>query len=202
MNKKRWISFFMLITICVTSVFMSGCNKSLPEALIGNSNVELEENEYLIYYLDKNNTSLQYKIFECEDAMALDEMVQLFMDEMSELMEKNISEGKVIGKLNNIEVSNSIVTLDFDKDFSKNDTLTGILYRACIVLTLTQIKGIEYVKLTEVGQTIIDENGNALNMLKANDYANFKDGFPYTKKEVDFSTSFSFKYCYNMCITK
>lgn len=185
MNRKKWISILLLICICATSVLMGSCDKKSGKILSGNSQVVLDEDEYFIYYLDKDNTSLQYKILECDDVNDSTEMAKLFMDEMSDLMRKNISEGSVISKLNSIEVNKSIVTLDFDKDFSKNEILTGILYRACIVLTLTQIKGVEYVKITEVGQTIIDENGNALNMLKAADYANFKDGFPYTQKEVE-----------------
>lgn len=184
MNKKMITSLFLVFVLLSTSVFFVGCDESTTQIIGDSKEIVLEENEYQIYYINENKNALKSKIVKYEDNMSVSDMAVTFIDEINESMKKEMKDDSMRIKLNGVTISNGIVTLDLNREYSDLPNVIRILLRASMVMSLTQIKEISYVSITINGQTLKDETGNAINMMKAEDFINFKDDFPYTKKEV------------------
>ncbi len=184
MNKKRITALFLLVVLLCTSVFFVGCDNSNSQGIVDDNEIVLKENEYQIYYINENKNALKTKVMKYDDNKSVSDMAETFIDEINESMKKEMKDDSMRIKLNGVTVSNGIVTLDLKREYSDLPNVIRILLRASMVMSLTQIKGISYVSITVNGQTLKDETGNTINMMKSEDFINFKDDFPYTKKEV------------------
>ncbi len=190
--KRRIVSLLLVIMILAVSVFSAGCDDSTDEIVIeNNKETVLKEGEYQIYYLNKDMTTLKSKVIEYDKDKSVEDMAEVFMSYINKYIVEETKDITTSATLLNVNISNGILTLDFDKTYIESQGITEILLRACIVLTMTQIEGVDYVGITVNGQTIKDEAGNTINKMKADDFVNFKDSFPYAKKEVTVVLYFS-----------
>ena len=182
MTKRRILSLLLIMVNIATSLTLTGCGKEASTTTV--TETVLKEGEYQIYYLNKSKTALQSKVIEYKDSEDVVDIATECMEYMCDAMSKEIVDGSVVLDVQDYRISNGILTVDLDEEYYDIDSTSEILVRACMVLTLTQIKGVEYVGITVEGQTIKDGQGNTINKMKADEFVNFKDNFPYTKKEV------------------
>ncbi len=182
MTKRRVLSVLLVVVNIFYAFMLTGCGDDTST----NNVIEatLEEGQYQVYFLNKNKTALKSEVMEFDDSDDILEIAKECMEYMSEAMSKEILDGSVVLNYLDCRFSNGILTIDLDKKYYDIDSTTEILVRACMVLTLTQIESVEYVGITVEGQTIKDNQGNTINKMKADEFVNFKDNFPYTKKEV------------------
>ncbi len=148
------------------------------------SETVLAADEYQIYYLNKRKNALQSEVIKYKDSDVVTDIAEECIYIMNEKLSEEIVDSAVKLEVLGMSFSEGILTVDMNADYSHIEYLTRILLQACVVLTLTQIEGVEYVNITVNGQSLTDEAGNLVSMMKADDYVNIKDNFPYTKKEV------------------
>ena len=182
MIKKRVISLFLSLILVFVTMFTTGC--SIEETDNERNKVILKENQYQIYYISENKNSLKSKVIEYDDNVNITKMAESFISMINESMKEELKDDSMRIKPISVNISNGILTLDIDKGYSDLQNVIRILLRASMVLSLTQIQGVTHVGITVNGQTLKDESGNTVGMLKADDFVNYKDGFPYTQKEV------------------
>lgn len=62
------------------------------------------------------------------------------------------------------------VTLEFDSQYKELPATTEILVRAAVVRTLTQVEGISYVSFTVQGEPLVDNLGNVVGIMSADQF--------------------------------
>lgn len=180
--KKRVISLFLSLILVFVTICATGC--STDETISTNKEVILKENQYQIYYISENKNSLKSKIVEYDDNVNITKRAEDFISMINESMKEELKDDSMNIKPISINVANGILNLDLYKGYYDLQNVIRILLRASMVMSLTQIEGVTHVSITVNGQALKDESGNTVGMLKADDFVSYKDGFPYTQKEV------------------
>lgn len=187
MIRKRLISIFLIFILLFICVFSVGCKeKNAVNMIENNKEVVLKSGEYQVYYLNDKKTTLKSKIVTPETTDDIIGIADELMAELNHLMLNEIVDGSMKLDVLGLIVTGDILIVDLDKNILNIPDVTRILLRACTVLTLTQIPGINFVQITVNGQTIKDEAGNKIGNMKADDFVNFKDNFPDTRKVVKY----------------
>lgn len=184
MIKQRIICILLIISNIFICLSAGGCSHTNEAITENGTETVLAAGEYQIYYLNKDKNSLQSEVIKYKESKDSLDIAQECMNIMNEKLSKEIAKEPVTLDILGMTLSEGILTLDMNLNYNQIDYLTKILVRACIVLTLTQIEGVEYINITINGQSETDEMGNTVGVLKADDFVNLKDNFPYTKKEV------------------
>lgn len=171
---KKIISVILLFLMCL----LCACADN-KETVEKNDEVKLDESEYLVYYLDKENSKLESKIYKAQG-----------MD--ASLIAKNLlNEIGVEASTLHTEHIDGIYAIDFDEDYLELKGVLEILQRAAIVLTLTQVEGIEYVGITVNGQPIVDMASNTVGNMKADSFVLFTEDFPKGSRKTNVKLYFS-----------
>ncbi len=185
MVRRKLVSLLLIFILIFTGIMTSGCEDNSSVNVTGNDKeVKLKPGQYQVYYLNEKKTTLKSKIITPENITDGISLSDELLGKMNELLVDEIVDGSMKLEVLGVIISGDIMIVDLDKAILNIPDVTRILLRACIVLTLTQIPGINYVQITVNGQTIKDEAGNKIGNMKAADFANFKDNFPDTKEEV------------------
>lgn len=160
-NKLRSLCVIIFSIVLIITTF-SGCESK---------NKKLKDGEIFLYYTDKEQTqlkNLKYRPKE-NDTLALIDEVLNEMNETSK--ELNVITAKpdnvaIIG--NNL--TENILEIDFDAAYYEMNKITELLCRAAIVLTITQIEGVEFVIFTVNGEPLKYSDGNVIGTMKATDF--------------------------------
>ena len=151
-----------IVGICmmlVLAIFCIGCKKEGRR----------QESEFDIYYLDRNENSINSMPYEpVTDKDQKEELVQELLEQLS-LQTNEINYQPVISgfTVNNCLVRESQVTLNFSKEYDELSATKEILVRAAIVKTLTQVDGIELVAIQVNGKNLVDAIGNTVGVMSA-----------------------------------
>ena len=156
--KRKCIAFFLLFA-AVLAYAMTGC---------GNEN---EESAYHIEYLNKDRNRLVDAPYE-PVATDTDGMIREFLAVLSSDSD-NVEYRKPIP--NDVEVisyslDGALLTIHFDEDYSKMDTVEEVLCRAAVVRTMTQIKGIDCVAFYVADAPLIDVKGNLVGSMNQDSF--------------------------------
>ena len=154
-----------IIGICLMLLLMILCVGCKQEG-------RKEESEFHIYYLDRNENSINAMPYEpVADKNRKEELVQELLEQLS-LQTNEIDYQPVISgfTVNNCLVRESQVTLNFSKEYDDLSATKEILVRAAIVKTLTQVDGIELVAIQVNGKNLVDAIGNAVGVMSADTF--------------------------------
>lgn len=130
-----------------------------------------EEGEINLYYVDNTCYQLVTIPYELESE-EMQGQVKEILEELTVSSKKvnyvsAIPEGVAV---NNYNITDSTLNMDFNGNYYQMDNIEVVLCKAAMVLTMTQLHGIEYVTFTVNEQTILDEKGNAGVVMKASDF--------------------------------
>lgn len=165
MMKRSKISAILLILCMTVSLCMSGCGKE----------EEKTEDAYSIYYLKQSGselTQVYYTVQAKEDENIATELWEQFIhvpagEDTVSAFPPNIS-------LLGMKIEDRVLYFDFSKEYKELEQDREVLLRAAIVLTFTQIPGVDSVAITVEGQPLTDINANPIGVQTS---SNFVDIF-------------------------
>ncbi len=144
----------------------------LPMTLSGcKSSDDKDSNAYYLYYINSNKDSLKTvkHYTDTEDKIELvDELLKAMNETSSKINMLNAIPSDV--GIEGWSVEDTVLYINFDNEYLEMDKSYEILCRAAIVLTFTQIDGIEYVNISVNGESIIDSFGKNIGNMKSGDF--------------------------------
>lgn len=159
MKKKRMGMLTMIFLLCVFSV---ACGQKKEQA---------SGTSYQVHYVNHEKSavlSYEYIVNEKGNEAVLEELlIQLAKVPAKLEYHAPLASGF---SLNEYNLSEGTLVLDFDEAYREQELITEILMRAAIVRTVTQVEGIEQVTFTVNGEPLSDPAGNMVGMMKADTF--------------------------------
>ena len=133
---------------------------------------EENQKQYEVYYLDKNENHIVSLPYETETPKAEKEfLIKELLIQLSQQTEKiNYKPVLVDFTVKDCILRESQVTLNLSKEYEMMDFTKEVLVRAAIVKTLTQVEGIELIKLQVEGKDLTDSTGKAVGVMSADTF--------------------------------
>lgn len=177
--KKYKNKLALLLIFCLVILMMpvAGCSDK--------SKKESKGNMYL-YYADKDQTKLVTSKYTSKYSKTED-----VIDDMLKQMNKTSSKINVVtAKPENVKIikyglTDGILTIDFDSSYQRMGKVTELLCRSAIVLTMTQISGINYVSFTINDQPLMDSYSNPIGSMKAADFVDSSNSNINSYQDID-----------------
>ena len=158
MKKKIRLAFVLMVLV----LFGAGCT----------SKEENDEKQYEIYYLDRNEnhiTALPYETVtpKAEKEFLVKELLMQLGTQREDVEHKPVMVDFIV---KNCIIHESQVTLNLSKEYEMMDFTKEVLVRAAIVKTLTQIEGIELVRIQVEGRDLADADGKPVGVMSADTF--------------------------------
>lgn len=133
----------------------------------------LLEGEYNIYYLNSSITAIVPVKYKAKNlATDTDKLIEEFIGQMN-----TVPRDKDLVKVLEDKVTfmgytrtNNVLYLNFDTNYSSMKAIREILARACLVKTLSQIEGVDFIGINSGDQPLSDANGNPLPVFYASEF--------------------------------
>lgn len=180
---RKITNLIIFILICTQSLFVfQGCEKESS----GNSSGTR------IYYVNQEERKLVNENYSVDGT----ESTRL----MEEYLEKLANNGDEDGSgaaipsdvgVNGFDIIDGIVTIDFSEEYLALDSWREVLCRSAIVLTLTQIKEVDYVAFTVNDAPLRQKDGSLVGTMKASDFVADLGGGTNTHATADFVLYFA-----------
>lgn len=141
----------LYLSIILLSMVLAGCQ----------SGKKTEEKEYVVYYLNKEETEIISMGYEPgTKEKSTEELAHLFLEELS-LQPKEVGYHAPIRGFSVKEciVREGQITLNVSKEYGDLDFTKEILIRAAIVKTLSQLEGIQLILMQVEGKALTDHLG-------------------------------------------
>lgn len=184
MNRKHLIKAGLLILAVLSVFFLAACQKEEKKI----QKPDPANGVYNIYYKDAKGTELLCSALEIskdpEDREAVIEEL------IGALQSQKQDDPSMIPA-----VSSSLEVLDFDagilpfleinfaKSYSEQSNADEILCRAALVMTLTQVPGIEYVDIKVEGQPLLDSEKRPVGKLSADKFMLDTNGNMFSRQK-------------------
>lgn len=159
--KHKYAKNIILLLIAVLSLLAAGgCSDKGDE----------EDNRgFYLYYINREGTRLETEEYEVE-ADDINEQVSEIWQELRK--DKGTMASAIPSGVDIIwcSVSNNVLSINFGSYYSSLDSISEIFLRASLVLTLTQLDGIDYVSFYVEDQPLKDSSGSTVGMMKASNF--------------------------------
>lgn len=142
-----------VILLLVWSIILSGCT----------SNVE--EDEMYIYYINTEGNAL---VQETYPKMGVNDTLEKLMDP-GKTTEQNVIVPKQV-VLERFELNKEQLILTFDKEYLQMKKSMEVLFRAAVVQTMVQVKGVTFVSFYIEDEPLEDTSGNPIGLMRAEDF--------------------------------
>lgn len=157
--KRVFVLFLVVITVLMACM---GCSKKKEKKNASN---------IYLYYTDKNQTRLTSLIYTPNKTATLDVVEEV----LKEMNKTSTEPNMVTAKPENVsiygyELSDRMLTINFSTSYQEMNRVTELLCRSAIVLTMTQIEGIDYVAFTINNGPLLDSKNNPVGSMKASDF--------------------------------
>lgn len=159
--------------VCCISVFvlgfmflLAGCGKKIDK-----------EGMVDVYYVNSESNGLVSLSYKMEEENNLRQVKELY--EQMVLRTKKIHYQPAIlyyVPLLGIELEDGVLSLDFGNDYLIMDNMEETMCRAALVYTMTQIEGVESLKITVAKQPLRDENGRIRSNMTRSDFVDASAG--------------------------
>ena len=158
MKKKMQLAFVLIVLV----LFGTGC-------------AGREENmakSYGIYYLDRNENHIMPLPYETETPKAeKDFLVKELLIQLGTQREEIEYKPTIVDfTVKDCIIRESQVTLNLSKEYEVMDFTKEVLVRAAIVKTLTQIEGVELVRIQVEGRDLADADGKPVGVMAADTF--------------------------------
>ena len=157
---RKWISILCLAFVTLTC---GGCGNKEPE----------EGDVYTIYHLNHDQTGLVMQDYTTQTPQDdKDTLLEELTDALSQTPDKLEYYPPLSGRVHLLDyhTEKDQVTLEFDSQYKELPATTEILVRAAVVRTLTQVEGISYVSFTVQGEPLVDNLGNVVGIMSADQF--------------------------------
>lgn len=168
---------FALILLC--ALVLSGC-------------ADEEESEYVIYYIDAENSGLMSGAYEPESSDA-DGLVDEFISELSKngsdsAMQRAIPADVAVTEL---ALEDGSLEITFNSAYTELSSSDEVLLRAAVVLTLTQIDGVDDVTFYIAGESLADSSGETVGAMTASDFTDGMGSLPASNEKASYTLYFA-----------
>lgn len=159
--KNKKVFCIILVGIMIICTF-SGCSKGKKEK---------KPEEIYLYYTNKDRTRLVSTTYAPKKKDTLDQV-----EEVLERMNKTSKKlNYVTAKPENVEILgytlyDKTVNVDFDSSYYEMSKVTELLCRSAIVLSISQLKGVDYVRFTVNGESLVLDGNNEIGSMKTDDF--------------------------------
>lgn len=159
----------MLLAVLLTCISLAGCTIEVEEE----GQEEEAGSSYHIYYLSADETELLE-----EDYIPAEETADYMLKDLMQRLGKKAAEGEQINLLPqevtiNSYNTDSVLTIDFNGQYSKMSRAREILVRAGIVKIFIQIPGIQAVRFTINGEDLKDSKNEAIGEMTADMFVEY-----------------------------
>lgn len=166
MKKKLLLAILAIASI--SQCMLVGCDN---EAFTEN-NAEIKDNtteyDYQIYCINEEGDGLESWGYDItSETLDIDSVVrEVFAAFESEPIVEGYSSARpeTLKKIS-CELEDKVVKINCDKYYDKLDSLSQLFFKTALVMTLTQIEGVDYVYITVKGQPLKDSLGNPVGYL-------------------------------------
>lgn len=166
----------LLLLLCL--VYFAGKKKSESEP---------GKNSYTIYYKNTQGTELTGMTYE---AYSVENTETLVWELLSMLQQQKADDPSILPavppdlEIYSINCDNSpFLALDVSGEYQKQGHADEILCRAALVMTLTQIEGVDYVEILMNGQPITDSNKKTIGKMSANQFMTDLNGDIFSRQK-------------------
>lgn len=158
MRRKIQLAFVLMVLV----LFGTGCA----------SKEESTVKEYEIYYLDRNENHIMSLPYETVTPKAEKDFLvkELLMQLGTQREEIEYKPTIVDFTVKDCIVHESQVTLNLSKEYEMMDFTKEVLVRAAIVKTLTQIEGVELVRIQVEGRDLVDVDGKSIGVMASDTF--------------------------------
>ncbi|MFU0826727.1 MAG: Sporulation protein [Lachnoclostridium sp.] len=172
-EKKKQIKInrtgFLMIVLLLMAVSLGACSQKKESEDIK----QTEESEYAIYYVDKNETKIvsePYTPISTEKEDLVKELFEALGKEPKDISLKSAKPKKLKAKEFKFNEDNDGLSIDFNSEYSSLSGISEVLFRACVVKTLCQIKGVDDIEFYVEGQPLKGLNDQPVSFMKADDF--------------------------------
>lgn len=158
MKKKMQLAFVLIVLV----LFGTGCA----------GREESMAKTYGIYYLDRNENHIMPLPYETETPKAeKDFLVKELLIQLGTQREEIEYKPTIVDfTVKDCIIRESQVTLNLSKEYEMMDFTKEVLVRAAIVKTLTQIEGVELVRIQVEGRDLADADGKPVGVMAADTF--------------------------------
>lgn len=180
--KKNINILFSLILIITMSMLLCGCNEK----------EEKTESGYSIYYVNKEGTKIESETYSPKETAT----EQLIFELLEKLSRSGSGEERASAIPDNVAVNgynltDGIATIDFDERYYDMDTQREVLCRAAVVMTISQVKDVEYVAFTINDYPYQIPGGSFVGVMQASDFVADLGGEDNDFAKADFKLYFA-----------
>ena len=167
---KKIFSYILVLSLCFSMFLQGGCSKS-------------KKGDLLIYYINQQGTKLMTDSYDAgnkEESEVLVEMFDKLQNKPSnvDMFEAIPDDVKILGS--DIDTKTKTLTINFSKEYENIEKSLEILTRAAVVLTITQLKSVEYVEFFIDGTKYADSDGKTVGVMNENSFADISAGSKIT----------------------
>ncbi len=158
---KRAMKTLLFVAIAAVAVCICGCGRESGD----------KDYDFYIYYIDDEGTGLCSQpytpIGEDKNAIVEEVIEKLSKDGSKKGCNSAIPDGVLA---QNFAIDGDMVSVDFNGEYRELDTLREVLCRAAVVITLTQIDGVDSVSFTVDEKLYQKADGEYAQAMSASDF--------------------------------
>lgn len=158
--KRRIMAVFLAI-FSLSQLFMTGCSEAESKENKTENDSDITAYDYQIYCISDEGNSLEswgYNASATDKDKVVEEIFSAFTGEPAVSGYSSAVSGKM--KKITCVLEDNVVKVNCDKYYDKLDSLSQLFFKTALVMTMTQIEGVEYVYITVKGQPLKDSSGN------------------------------------------
>lgn len=173
MIKKAVVTVLLVImTVCVF-----GCDKK-----------DESKEEYFVYYKNVDNTKLEPLSYSLKND-SIDEIIKEFLNEIksgdgsTDIINVMPNDVKIL----DYDLTEGILTLNFNEGYYNLTGTDEVLLRAAVVLTMTQLDEVDFVFFRIEGNDLVNSKGEVIEEMRASDFVDSIGGYTNTYENTTFT---------------
>ena len=166
-NRKYYRTFILCLAALV--LFLAGCS------FIKESGKEPDKGGAFVYYINMEGTSLvkaSYTMKNTTEENVIEDMLHVMHKKPETIDNKSVFPVGVY--IRDWFLTDKILDIHFSSGYGLMKPEEEVLLRAAVVLTLTQLKGIEYIDFFIEDEPLTDSMGNTIGYMGAEDFLQYK----------------------------
>ena len=172
----------------------------LAAGMLSSCTLQQEEQDdgYMVYYVNYARDDIIYRFVRIAEDVSVspDTLINFLLDQMfhnTEISQERYLSAKPEGvEINHFNLSDGILTFDFNDAYKDQTNVEEILLRSSLVLTMIQVPSVSQVVFTVEGQPLLDSAGKEIGAMNASNFVNIllsEEGM--LKQETDLTIYFT-----------
>ncbi len=158
---RIFLTFILLILIC------PGCGKDVID--------EKTDDKYNVFYLDADGITLVTEKYESNNTN-VSKLAQELLDKLyTPEKEEHLTVFKKNFTVDRISIDEQVIYVYMSESYYDMNDVEEVLVRSALVKTFCQIDGVEYVSFYINEQPFVNDSGNVVGLMSANDYIDDTD---------------------------